>query len=247
MNTFRRAVATALLVGFASGAGAAGGNGFDPYKFLDGPRFTVDVAMDGATWRFDDGSNPFYPTFTGDLARGKTFIVSGNIYKGGTLTEGGDFGGRTTPPARGLPEPIGTWVCRGTFNFDIGDIANGAAPHVTSTQFFYFDDGTLLVTDGPEGGARHGARGDRRGGQAREPERRKRGDAARRQRLESVQRPLPLQAALTQRARGGRGATSPACGRRDLRGSNHAAQARSSPSYSQARSRARSPPRTRTW
>jgi hypothetical protein len=153
MSIFRRVAATALLVGFASGASASGGNGFDAYKFLDGPRFTVDVAMDGATWRFDDGSNPFYPTFTGELARGKTFIVSGNIYKGSTLEEGGDFGGASNPAGPGTPEPIGTWVCRGTFNFDIGDIANGAAPHVTSTQFFYFNDGTLLVTDGPEGGA----------------------------------------------------------------------------------------------
>src|SRR5262245_35790800 len=74
----------AVALSFLGGAHGALADGFvyDPFKFLDGPRFTVDVAMDGSTWRFDDGSNPFYPTFTGALARGKTFIVSGNIYKG---------------------------------------------------------------------------------------------------------------------------------------------------------------------
>jgi hypothetical protein len=152
MKSFKHGLAALLLLGAVSGASATD-NSHDPFKFLDGPRFTVDVAMDGSTWRFDDGSNPFYPTFTGALARGKTFIVSGNIYKGGTLKEGGNFGEPNNPPGPGIPTPIGTWVCRGTFNFDIGDIANGAAPHVTSTQFFYFNDGTTLVTDGPEGGA----------------------------------------------------------------------------------------------
>jgi hypothetical protein len=152
MKWLRHFAAALILLAGAHGV-LADGFVYDPFKFLDGPRFTVDVAMDGATWRFDDGSNPFYPTFTGALARGKTFIVSGNIYKGGTLREGGDFGQPNNPPGPGVEKPIGKWVCRGTFNFDIGDIANGAAPHVTSTQFFYFNDGTMLVTDGPEGGA----------------------------------------------------------------------------------------------
>jgi hypothetical protein len=150
---FLRHIAAAALLLALTGSAWADGSGYDPFKFLDGPRFTVDVAMDGATWRFDDGSNPFFPTFTGALARGKTFIVSGHIYKGGTLEVGGDFGQPNNPAGPTTPKPIGKWVCRGTFNFDIGDIANGAAPHVTSTQFFYFDDGTTLVTDGPEGGA----------------------------------------------------------------------------------------------
>ena len=44
-------------------------------------------------------------------------------------------------------------MCRGTFDLDIGDIANGAFPHVTSTQIFTFDSGDVLVTEGPEGGA----------------------------------------------------------------------------------------------
>ena len=45
------------------------------------------------------------------------------------------------------------WVCRGTFNLDIGEIAAGGFPHVTSTQVFTFDSGGTLVSEGPEGGA----------------------------------------------------------------------------------------------
>ena len=117
-------------------------------------RFIVDVAMDGRTWRMNDGTNPFFPAFTGDLMRGKTFIVSGRIYRGGTLVEGGEFGGATNPRGPDLPHAIGTWVCRGTFNLDIAEIAAGGFPHVTSTQVFTFENGGVIVTEGPEGGAR---------------------------------------------------------------------------------------------
>jgi hypothetical protein len=113
----------------------------------------VDVAMDGSTWRMDDGSNPFFPSFTGALARGKTFIVSGRIYRGGTLKAGGNFDTPNNPAGPETPGAIGIWVCRGTFNLDIGQIAAGEAPHVTSTQFFYFSDGSSIGSDGPEGGA----------------------------------------------------------------------------------------------
>lgn len=115
-------------------------------------RFVVDVALDGPTWRMNDGTNPFFPQFTGQLFRGNTFIVSGKIYRGGTLKSGGDFGRPDNPAGPETPMPIGTWVCRGTFNLDIGDIANGAFPHVTSTQVFTFDSGDVLITEGPEGG-----------------------------------------------------------------------------------------------
>lgn len=117
-------------------------------------RFGVDVAMDGASWRMNDGSNPFFPVFTGALGRGNTFIVSGRIYPAGTLSGGGNFGGGISNPAG--PETagaIGTWVCRGTFNLDIADIAAGGFPHVTSTQVFTFDSGEVLISEGPEGGA----------------------------------------------------------------------------------------------
>ena len=44
---------------------------------LEAARFVIDVAMDGRTWRMNDGTNPFFPNFTGALSRGNTFIVSG--------------------------------------------------------------------------------------------------------------------------------------------------------------------------
>ena len=121
---------------------------------LEAARFVIDVAMDGRTWRMNDGTNPFFPNFTGALSRGNTFIVSGRIYRGGTLTEGGDFGGTNNPAGPETPDAIGTWVCRGTFNLDIAEIAAGGYPHVTSTQVFTFNArGGVIVTEGPEGGA----------------------------------------------------------------------------------------------
>ena len=116
-------------------------------------KFVVDVALDGPTWRMNDGTNPFFPQFTGQLFRGNTFIVSGKIYRGGTLKSGGDFGRSDNPAGPETPKPIGTWVCRGAFNLDIGEIAAGGFPHVTSTQVFTFDSGGTLVSEGPEGGA----------------------------------------------------------------------------------------------
>jgi hypothetical protein len=144
------AAAVAILVGHDSthvqAASALG--------IARGAEFVLDVAMDGSTWRMNDGSNPFFPIFTGALARGNTFIVSGRIYREGTLAEGGTFGGGANNPAGPeLGDAIGTWVCRGTFNLDIADIAAGAYPHVTSTQVFTFDSGDVIVTEGPEGGA----------------------------------------------------------------------------------------------
>src|SRR3989442_2942446 len=116
-------------------------------------KFVIDVAVDGSTWRMNDGTNPFFPHFTGDLSRGNPFIVSGRIYRGGTLAEGGDFGGTNNPAGPETPDAIGTWVCRGTFNLDIAEIAAGGYPHVSSTQIFTFNFRGVIVTEGPEGGA----------------------------------------------------------------------------------------------
>jgi hypothetical protein len=149
MNRLIRAAFAALVLPVMATVGLASSGA----KEHSVRTFTVDVALDGRTWRLNDGSNPFFPTLTGAFGRGTTFIVSGNIYKGHTLAKGGDFNQPNNPAGPDLPRPIGIWVCRGTFNFDFGDIANGASPHVTSTQFFYFNDGTTLVTDGAEGGA----------------------------------------------------------------------------------------------
>jgi len=47
---------------------------------------------------------------------------------------------------------IGKWVLRGTFNYDFGEIIAGAEPAVFGTQYFLFDDGRVLVTEGPHAG-----------------------------------------------------------------------------------------------
>jgi hypothetical protein len=120
----------------------------------------LDVAIDGRTWRLDHGLSPdadrnpfdpFDPAKLIQMKRGDTFIVEGKIFPGGTILEGGDFGapGGFTPDADGS---IGKWICRGWFNFDFTDIANGAVPHVTTTQVFIFNNGDQLWTDGLEGG-----------------------------------------------------------------------------------------------
>ena len=142
------ATVAALWLGTGDRVRAEGSGGPPHGRF-----FTVDVALDGRTWRFNDGSNPFFPLFTGALARGKTFIVTGVIYRGHTLAEGGSFGDPSNPAGPELPDPIGTWVCRGTINLDIADIAAGGHPHVTSTQVFTFNNGDVIVSEGPEGGA----------------------------------------------------------------------------------------------
>jgi len=115
-----------------------------------GPTLDVDVAMDARTWRMDDGEDPFWPAVTGAVLRGDTFVVNGTIYPSGTLPASGFETPSTLGPD--LPGGIGTWVCRGIFNFDWAAIMTGSVPHVTSTQFFYFNDGRQIVTDGPEGG-----------------------------------------------------------------------------------------------
>ena len=87
----------------------------------------IDVSMDGVgTWSSTKGDISHFL----ENKRGDTFIVRGSIYPGGTIPEGdGVFG--PDEPGR-----IGTWLCRGTFNFDlVPDFVNlGAVPHVTTTQ-----------------------------------------------------------------------------------------------------------------
>jgi hypothetical protein len=99
---------------------------------------TLDVACDGRTWRYDAGT-------AGPPTRGTTFIVSGIAFPAGTFARG-----RTTPDS---PGRIGIWVCRGTYLFDLDEIVKGAEPHVYTTQHFQFDDGSILATEGLEGGA----------------------------------------------------------------------------------------------
>jgi hypothetical protein len=107
----------------------------------------VDVAVDGRVFAVNGGRTIF------DAKRGDSFIVKGKIYPGGTIAPGGTMQNPGPFNPDTTPGSIGNWICRGNFEFDIGQILAGAAPHVYSTQYHLFNDGSGLVTDGPEGGA----------------------------------------------------------------------------------------------
>lgn len=105
-----------------------------------------DVACDARTFRLNKSGTLM------DARRGDGFIVQGKIYPAGTIPPGGtvENPGFFNPDT--APGSIGTWICRGTFNSDIGDILAGAHPHLYSTQLHLFHNGSL-VHEGPEGGA----------------------------------------------------------------------------------------------
>jgi hypothetical protein len=76
-------------------------------------RFTVDIAMDGRTGRFNRGI-----TYQ-EAGRGDTFVIFGPIYPAGTLPTG---------PASNSPDDpgsIGAWTFRTTFSYD-GGVSRGS-------------------------------------------------------------------------------------------------------------------------
>src|SRR5262245_15778674 len=106
----------------------------------------VDVACDGTTFRLNKSGTIL------DARRGDGFIVQGKIYPGFTIPRGGTMENPGPFDPRATPGDIGQWVCRGAFAYDIGEILQGAEPHLFSTQYHLFKDGRGLVHDGPEGG-----------------------------------------------------------------------------------------------
>jgi hypothetical protein len=116
--------------------------------FHNGLRTLVyDVACNARTFRLNRGGTLM------DAQRGDGFIVQGKIYPAGTIPPGGTIENPGPFDPDTAPGSIGTWVCRGTFNFDIGEILAGAHPHLFSTQYHLFDRGNALIHEGPEGGA----------------------------------------------------------------------------------------------
>ncbi|MFN0109919.1 MAG: hypothetical protein ACKVZH_13780 [Blastocatellia bacterium] len=107
-----------------------------------------DVATDARTFRINRGAP------LPEAKRGDSFIVEGFIYPAGTLPVGGtllnpgSFNPDTTPGS------IGKWVLRGTFNYDFGEIIGGAEPAVFGAQYFQFNDGRMLVSEGSHAGSR---------------------------------------------------------------------------------------------
>jgi hypothetical protein len=144
------------LLATSSAAGVALATGQEEYSgvpltrdFLDRIPLTViyEVATDARTFRLNRGAS------LPEAQRGDSFIVEGKIYPistippGGTLQSPGPFDPATAPGS------IGKWVLRGTFNHDFNEILAGAEPFVFGTQYFLFDDGNMLVTEGPHGGS----------------------------------------------------------------------------------------------
>jgi hypothetical protein len=105
------------------------------------PNVVYDISYDGATARTLYGQQ-------GTISRGDAFILAGNIYPGGTIPTNGVFSPTT-------PGSIGTWTCRGVYNFDLADLNLGKEPMVYTTQVFQFNDGTMIITEGAEGLATH--------------------------------------------------------------------------------------------
>jgi hypothetical protein len=123
------------LLGGAATTRALAGHPAVPAKHRHQPRF--DVSIDAATTR------TLYST-NGTISRGDTFIITGRIYPGGAIPADGKF----NPTNSGS---IGTWTCRGVYNFDLAELNAGREPMVFTTQYFQFDDGAMLVTEGTEG------------------------------------------------------------------------------------------------
>ena len=102
----------------------------------------LDVACDCRTFRL----NRVNPAATDMGSGGDTFIVSGKLYRGGTIPPGGTFD-NPSPFGPDSPGSIGNWVCRGTVNSSEADIKAGAALLFTLTQYFLLDDGKGLITE----------------------------------------------------------------------------------------------------
>lgn len=127
-----RAFSAGLLAAtLASAPAFAGGlSAFDVAEDLS--RFVY-----AETQRFDDGM-PAY---------GNAFVTQGYIYPAGTLDSGVE--GTLADGSPAFPdEVIGTWTCDGYF---VGDgMRTETGTVVITRQVYQFDDGGILIAQGPE-------------------------------------------------------------------------------------------------
>lgn len=98
---------------------------------------TLDVAIDCRTWRFGGGI-PF-----DQFGRGDNFLTDGRLFPAGTLGSGAQ---NNDPNEAGS---IGKWTQRGTMNAALAEIVAGTRPAFYATWFFFLDDGSGLVVEGP--------------------------------------------------------------------------------------------------
>ncbi|HZR17777.1 MAG TPA: hypothetical protein VFE51_10655 [Verrucomicrobiae bacterium] len=136
INKIGIGLATVALLAVASSSLRGNDEKHDSWK-----KIVIDVACDATTFSL----NKTMDSDAGPV-RGSSFIVNGKIYPGGTIQPGNGFNINT-------PGMIGTWVCRGAFNFN-----DASVPAQSSTQSYLFDpSGSLAVNDslasvGEEGG-----------------------------------------------------------------------------------------------
>jgi hypothetical protein len=97
--------------------------------------FTLDVAIDCSTWRFNGGI-PFSA-----VGRGDTFIANGKIFAGYAIGSGGN-----DPNA---PGSIGTYIEHGTMAATLAEIVAGRRPAFVATWVHLLMDGRGIVTEGP--------------------------------------------------------------------------------------------------
>lgn len=109
----------------------------------DGPLSAFDVAEDLSRFVYDEA-----PVFEDGMpAYGNAFVTQGYVYPAGTLD--GDVEGTKPDGSSAFPDAvIGTWTCDGYY---VGDGFRTAAGTVVITrQVIVFDDGDILITQGPE-------------------------------------------------------------------------------------------------
>ena len=100
-------------------------------------RIIWDVAIDCRTWRNSGGISP------AEVGRGDSFLASGRIFPGGTLSAGAQSNDPNDPGS------IGSWTQRGTMAATVAEIVSGTRPAFFATWFHLLDDGSGLVVDGP--------------------------------------------------------------------------------------------------
>ena len=124
-----------LLAAFAAAVPAA--------AMADGALPAFDVAEDLSRFVYDEA-----PRFEDDMpAYGNAFITQGYVYPAGTLDGGVE--GTLADGSPAFPDKvIGTWTCDGYY---VGDgFRTAAGTIVVTRQVIVFEDGDVLITQGPE-------------------------------------------------------------------------------------------------
>lgn len=105
--------------------------------------FTLDVAVDHATFAIVPSTGLVLQPEPAGPNRGTPFIVDGKVFPGGTLHKGSGMGDPNQPGS------IATWICKGIFTSDLATDDIG----FSTTQMFLFDgDADAIWTEGLEAG-----------------------------------------------------------------------------------------------